>query len=59
MPPLWFFAEYYAIDKELIKALTGISKEDFLKSAKEYADCASKVRAAVYDAVLFLFSFRK
>jgi len=51
-PALWFFAEFYMFDREWIEIPTS-SKETFLKSAKDYADYASKIWAAVLATVVF------
>ena len=55
-PPLWFFLEYFILDRGWIKVPDPTSKDAFLKSIKDYADYASKIWAAVLAAVLFLYA---
>jgi len=55
-PPLWFFLEYFMLDRGWIKVPDAASKDAFLKSIKDYADYASKIWAAVLAAVLFLYA---
>ena len=54
-PPLWFLAEYYALDQEFVQGDPDLSKREMLESAKNYAEYASKVWGAVLAAVLLLF----
>ena len=53
-PPLWFFAEYFWLDRGWVSLPAGANKDEFLKSVKEYADYASKIWAAVLAVVLLL-----
>jgi hypothetical protein len=53
VPPIWFFAEYYAVDHDWLTSLPG-PKAEMLESIKTYADYASKIWAAVLAAILFL-----
>ena len=55
-PPLWFFLEYFMLDRSWIKVPDPADKDAFLKSIKDYADYASKIWAAVLAAVLFLYT---
>ena len=55
-PPLWFFLEYFMLDRGWIKVPDPAGKDAFLKSIKDYADYASKIWAAVLAAVLFLYT---
>ena len=55
-PPLWFFLEYFALDRGWVKVPDPAAKDAFLKSIKDYADYASKIWAAVLAAVLFLYA---
>ena len=57
-PPLWFFLEYFALDRGWVKVPVSdpAGKDAFLKSIKDYADYASKIWAAVLAAVLFLYA---
>ena len=60
-PPLWFFFEYYAIDKRWIKPASDRNGEPMdvdacLAMVKTYADYSSKIWAAVLAVVTFLFA---
>ena len=55
VPPIWFFFEYYWMDKGYISPPKNVSKSEFLESAKHYMAGASKVWAGVLAAVLFLY----
>ena len=54
-PPLWFFLEYFLIDREWIEAPPMVAKEALLEETKNYADYASKIWAAVLAVVTFLY----
>jgi hypothetical protein len=53
VPPLWFFFEFYLIDKHKIDGAPDPA------NVKAYADYAGKIWAAVLAAVLFLFALQK
>jgi hypothetical protein len=55
-PPVWFFLEYFMLDRGWISVPDLGSNDAFLKSIKDYADYASKIWAAVLAAVLFLYT---
>ncbi len=55
-PPIWFFAEYYLIDKETITPPPGTDKEKFLVMTKSYSDTASKIWAAVLAVLVFMYT---
>ena len=55
-PPLWFFLEYFLLDRGCIAVPDPAGKDAFLKSIKDYADYASKIWAGVLAAVLFLYA---
>lgn len=55
-PPLWFFLEYFMLDRGWVPVPDVAGKDAFLKSIKDYADYASKSWAAVLAAVLFLYT---
>lgn len=54
-PPIWFFVEYYLLDREIIIPPPGTDKEKFLITAKSYADTASKIWAAVLAVLVFMY----
>lgn len=53
-PPMWFFAEYYVFDRNLVRPPVGVTKAGHLSSMRDYVGFSSKVWAAVL--ALFLFS---
>jgi hypothetical protein len=55
-PPLWFFLEYFAFDKERSTMAEGMAKKEFLEHAKTYGDYASKIWAAVLAVATFLYT---
>ena len=52
VPPLWFFWEYFATDKNWIQG--PFSDEASLKKMKDYADFASKIWAGVLALLAYL-----
>ena len=52
-PPIWFFLEYWCIDRGWITIAPGDGVDR--DNVKAYADYASKIWAAVLAAVLFLY----
>ena len=55
VPPMWFFFEYYAIDRRWMTH-SSIETSDLLSSVKDYADYSSKIWAAVLAVVALLFT---
>ncbi|WP_411725463.1 hypothetical protein [Methyloglobulus sp.] len=54
-PPAWFFVEYYLMDNGTIILPPGEKKDKFLAEAKNYADTASKIWAAVLAVLVFMY----
>ena len=58
-PPLWFFGEYWGLDRGIIGLPANEDKETCLKSIKDYADYASKIWAAVLAFLILVFEAKK
>lgn len=58
VPPIWFFLEYYAVDKGAV-TVPRDRREVALKATKDYVDFASKIWAAVITILLVLVSLTK
>jgi hypothetical protein len=60
-PPLWFFAEYFAVASDWIGGLpvSEADKAGYLKTIKDYADYASKIWAGVLALLLGLIALKK
>lgn len=56
IPPLWFFAEFYAADAGAISETPKTADE--LKKMKDYSDFASKIWAAVLAILALLISLK-
>jgi len=56
VPPLWFFWEYFAIDKNWIQG--PFSDEASLKKMKDYTDFASKIWAGVLALLIGLIALK-
>jgi hypothetical protein len=54
-PPVWFFLEYWMVDRGWITLSSGDDKGAFLASLKTYADQAGKIWAAVLAVILLLY----